>query len=136
MAGLCMSCLAELGVGTGGPVVVTPTDSPTIRLKVKGPLTRCCPNSDAFAGSTSRWSGCGLCVIVVKSRLSVSVTVRRISCVNVSPIDHSSKYLPAIISTPFALSVSKDRKRVVYGKGVSVRVDLGGRGRIKKKNKI
>src|SRR3546814_15242721 len=29
----------------------------------------------------------------------------------------------------------KDRKRVVYGKSVSVRVDLGGRRIIKKKNK-
>src|SRR3546814_15960693 len=34
-----------------------------------------------------------------------------------------------------ALAVEAERKSVVKGKGVSVRVDLGGRGSIKKKKK-
>src|SRR3546814_10261692 len=48
----------------------------------------------------SRCSGCGLCVIVVKSRLSVSVTGRRMSCATRSPTCHSSKYFPAIYPSP------------------------------------
>src|SRR3546814_6124435 len=68
----------------------------------------------------SRCSGCGLCVIVVKSRLSVSVTVRRMSWVSVSPITHSSKYFPAIILTPFALSLSKGCSCLCDEKGRAV----------------
>src|SRR3546814_15488727 len=34
----------------------------------------------------------------------------------------------------FYQRIPRDRKRVVYGKSVSVRVDLGGRSIIKKKN--
>src|SRR3546814_13129596 len=44
----------------------------------------------------------------------------------------SAKQLAA---DPVALSLSKDRKSVVWGKSVSVRVDLGGRRIIKKKKR-
>ena len=48
------------------------------------------------ANSASRCSGCVLCVSVVKSRLSVSVTVRDGWWVNTAPTSSSSKYLPGM----------------------------------------
>src|SRR5690349_12938048 len=61
------------------PRVVSATDTPTTRLKVKQLLTRICPNSLAFAASASRCIGCALWVRVEMRRLSASVTVRVIA---------------------------------------------------------
>src|SRR3546814_14197236 len=44
-------------------------------------------------------------------------------------------YMTGPTGTPLRVG-SSDRKSVVYGKSVSVRVDLGGRRIIKKKNKM
>src|SRR3546814_17480986 len=40
------------------------------------------------------------------------------------------------LAAPFPRPPERDRKSVVWGKSVSVRVDLGGRRRIKKKTQI
>src|SRR3546814_16468224 len=44
-------------------------------------------------------------------------------------------FLAKRIETALADGIGEDRKSVVWGKSVSVRVDLGGRSIIKKKNK-
>src|SRR5260370_10220344 len=78
------------------PSVVSPTDTPIISPSVKMLFTMRCPNSVPFANSASRWSGCGLCVSAQKIRLSVSVIVRVIGCLNTCPTSNSSKYSPDI----------------------------------------
>src|SRR3546814_13202535 len=54
----------------------------------------------------------------------------RISCARASA---SNAHFPARVGNSSSLSVLPDRKSVVSGKSVSVRVDLGGRRIIKKK---
>src|SRR5271170_6813906 len=79
------------------PRVVSPTDTPIIRPSVKMLLTMRWPNSVPLANSASRWSGCGLCVSAQKIRLSVSVIVRVMACLNTWPGSNSSKYSPDIL---------------------------------------
>ena len=62
------------------PRVSSGTARPTTRATVNMLLTSGRPNSVAAANSASRCSGCGFMVIVVNSTLSVSVTVRVVTC--------------------------------------------------------
>src|SRR5574340_1177360 len=101
------------------PRVVSWTGMPTTRPRVKTLLTMRSPYMLCFANSVSRCSGCTFIVRVVKSRLSVSVTVRVTPWVIVSSGSRSSKYRPV-------MGNSFDRA-LVRGDGVGEGDDVAGR---------
>ena len=74
------------------PSVVSLIEMPTMSPSVKKLFMSGLPNSDCVRMySWSMCSGAGLCVNVLNSTLSVSVTVRRIACSNTRPTSNSSK---------------------------------------------
>src|SRR5450631_743192 len=73
------------------PYVVSYTDSPTKRPRVKTLFTMRSPNTVPLAYSASRCSAAGFMVRALKRRLSVSVTVRRTACSNRCPTSNCSK---------------------------------------------
>ena len=72
------------------PSVVSATDTPTTRPSVNRLFTMRWPYSVFLENSSSRCSGCGLCVIAQNRMLSISVTVRVSGCLNSIPILNSS----------------------------------------------
>ena len=76
------------------PRVSSGTDSPTTSAAVNMLFTSGRPNSLCAAYSASRCIGAGFIVIVVNSTLSVSVTVRRVTCCTVVPIGSCSNQRP------------------------------------------
>src|SRR3546814_20970596 len=85
--------------------------------------------SSDVCSSDLRDPGCGCCekwAQAVRAKLGRKVVMRD---------DASRSELQRKAGMPRTLASCQDRKSVVYGKSVSVRVDLGGRRIIKKKKK-
>ena len=76
------------------PRVSSATDSPTTSAAVNMLFTSGRPNSLRAAYSVSRCIGAGFMVIVVNSALSVSVTVRLVTCCTWVPTGSCSNQRP------------------------------------------
>ena len=76
------------------PRVSSATDSPTTSAAVNMLFTSGRPNSLRAAYSVSRCIGAGFMVIVVNSTLSVSVTVRLVTCCTWVPTGSCSNQRP------------------------------------------
>jgi hypothetical protein len=76
------------------PRVSSGTEMPTVSASVNSELTSGRPNWVFAAKSASRCSGWGFIDMVVKSTLSVSVSVRVMACRTTVPTGNSSYHMP------------------------------------------